>query len=927
MMAVLHADRDQIARFVATLFAYADENTFVSLRAFDQTDRSMPPKLIRAVEINGKMGRLVDEAVAAAEEMANETRPIVFAPPICTFSNPDRARVTDLANGLTLSVEVDEGNIGAAKRRLETLFGPCTVVVESGGEWSDPLTGEIHPKLHLHWRLSEPTRADDDHSRLRQARDLAARLVGADPTGKPVVHPLRWPGSWNRKGAPRLARIVAFSELAEIDLGEALERVEEAIEAAGIEQTGDTRSGTPQAAMGLVKSAMAAIPNPRTEVHYDQWIRLGYAAYRATGGSAEGYVIWDDWSRKSGKYNGTETEAAWKRIRRAVEGSTVPRTIGAGTIFYFAGQAGWERPPPFRFGDDRGTESPLGSALRVGHETPADDDDHDPQEQADGQVIHRRDLLKGVVEKTATDPTAAFASEVLKRLAVLKQEDRAAFETLRSNLKKAGCRVTALDEAIAKENGDVVGRGLTQADILIELTQSAELFHTPDGGGFADLNINGHRETWPIRAKGFRRWLARRFFEATHGAPSSEALQSALNVIEARAHFDAPERMVHVRVGGLDDKLYLDLGDEAWRAVEIDASGWRVIDNPPVRFRRAAGMQPLSTPVSGGSITKLRPFLNVKTDTDFVLVVTWVLAALRDRGPYPVLVLSGEQGSAKSTFCAILRALLDPNTAPLRALPREERDLFIAAINGHVLAFDNVSALPVWISDTLCRLATGGGFAVRQLYTDQDEVLFEATRPVILNGIEDIVSWPDLADRGVFQTLEQIPEEHRRAEKELWATFELERPHILGALLSAVAHGLKRLPETRLEKLPRMADFALWATACETALWPAGTFWSAYCGNRDEAVEGVIDADPIASAVRAVMLTQTEWTGTASDLLGALAVAAGERIAKSKTWPDSPRALSGRLRRAATFLRKVGIEISFGREGRARLARSSSSLP
>ena len=144
------------------------------------------------------------------------------------------------------------------------------------------------------------------------------------------------------------------------------------------------------------------------------------------------------------------------------------------------------------------------------------------------------------------------------------------------------------------------------------------------------------------------------------------------------------------------------------------------------------------------------------------MVVAWALACLRNRGPYPVIVLSGEQGSAKSTFSAILRALLDPNTAPLRALPREDRDLFIAASNGHVLAFDNVSGLPAWISDTLCRLATGGGFAVRQLYTDQDEVLFDAARPVILNGIEDIVTRPDLADRAVFLTLEPIPEERRR---------------------------------------------------------------------------------------------------------------------------------------------------------------------
>jgi len=528
------------------------------------------------------------------------------------------------------------------------------------------------------------------------------------------------------------------------------------------------------------------------------------------------------------------------------------------------------------------------------------------------------DPLVGLVAKTETDPGVPFAPDVLEQLAALKKGDRAAFEGLRAQLKRAGCRVTALDEAIGEVDGQTGGRGPTQADTLIGLAAEAELFHAPDGTGFADLVINGHRETWPIRSGGFRDWLTRRYYEDTGGAPSSEAMVSARGVIQSRARFDAPERAVHLRVGGFDGRLYLDLCDESWRAVEIDPTGWRVIDSPPVRFRRVAGMQPLPMPVTGGSIQTLRAFLNVRSDADFVLVVAWALACVRDRGPYPVMVLSGEQGSAKSTFSSIVRALLDPNTAPLRALPREDRDLFIAATNAHVLAFDNVSGLPAWISDTLCRIATGGGFAVRQLYTDQDEVLFDAARPVILNGIEDIVTRPDLADRAIFLTLEPIPEDRRRPEAELWAALEAERPELLGGLLDAVVEGLRRLPETRLEKLPRMADFALWATACETALWPAGTFWSAYCGNRDDAVEGVIDGDPIAAAVRAFITTRTEWTGTASDLLGALAEAVGERAAKSKGWPDSPRAVAGRLRRAATFLRKVGIEVNFGREGRAR---------
>jgi hypothetical protein len=271
-----------------------------------------------------------------------------------------------------------------------------------------------------------------------------------------------------------------------------------------------------------------------------------------------------------------------------------------------------------------------------------------------------RDPLEGIVEKTATDPGAPFAPDAIEWLRALEKDDRAAFEAMRAQLKKAGCRVIQLDRAIAAKSSDSGGRDPKQADILIGLAQSAELFHSPDSTGFADLDINGHRETWPIRSKGFRRWLARRFYDATEGAPSSEALASALNVIEAKAHFDAPEREVYVRVGGLDGRIYLDLGDETWRAVEIDTTGWRVIDNPPVRFRRAAGMQPLPMPGRGGTIEMLRAFLNVRSNADFVLAVAWALACLRNRGPYPVLVLSGEQGSAKSTFSAIVRAAAGP---------------------------------------------------------------------------------------------------------------------------------------------------------------------------------------------------------------------------------------------------------------------------
>jgi hypothetical protein len=292
--------------------------------------------------------------------------------------------------------------------------------------------------------------------------------------------------------------------------------------------------------------------------------------------------------------------------------------------------------------------------------------------------------------------------------------------------------------------------------------------------------------------------------------------------------------------------------------VKIGPDGWQLVAEAPVRFRRPAGMLALPAPERGGSIETLGVLLNLPDAHDFVLLMSWLLASLRGRPPYPPLVISGEQGSAKTTLAKMLRALADPNAAPVRTVPREERDLFIAANNGHVLAFDNLSELPPWLSDGLCRLASGGAFAARQLYTDQDEVLFAAARPIILNGIEDIVTRPDLGDRALFLTLRPIPERKRQPESQLWRAFESERALLLGALLDAVSHGLRKLSQVRLDQLPRMADFAMWATACETAFWPAGAFVRAFTANRKAAIEHAIDADPVAARVRDIMAEHVE---------------------------------------------------------------------
>jgi len=482
---------------------------------------------------------------------------------------------------------------------------------------------------------------------------------------------------------------------------------------------------------------------------------------------------------------------------------------------------------------------------------------------------------------------------------------------------EAAKRLLGLEEPPAEEEKK---SRKTQSEILVELAlEGANLFHTADNVCYATIQAGGHQETWPIKSTGFRRWLLRRFYQAEGKPPSNQALQDALGVLEAKAQFDGLQWPVYSRVAAKGGNIYLDLGDETWRAVEITPSGWQVVADPPVKFRRARGLLALPVPVKGGSVDELRDFVNAPDETTWRLLVSWLLMALRPTGPYPVLLLQGEQGSAKSTTARVLRALVDPNTAPLRTVPRDERDLVIAANNSWAVAFDNLSGIPVWLSDALCRLATGGGFSTRELWTNDEEAIFNIRRPLILNGIDEVASRQDLLDRSLVLTLPAIPEEKRREETAFWQAFEAARPRILGALLDAAAAGLRNLETVKLDRLPRMADFAKWVTACEEALpWKAGGFLAAYVGNRDEAIELALDSDPVGAAVKALMAEQETWEGTASELLPVLSSYVLESTRRTKAWPATARTLSNRLRRAATFLRQVGINITFGTRGRGR---------
>jgi len=221
----LPVDAAQLVAFFDATCRYAEPGTFLSLRAF--YDDASEVFAVSGHQVPDDLTALHPQIIAMAGRAALAGRPVVFAPPLATFSSLKNATEADLANGLCLSVELDETPT-AARAKLENLLGPATVVVSSGGEWLETETGELHDKLHLHWRLNEPTRSKEDHVRLKEARAMAAELVGGDRSNKPIVHPIRWPGSWHRKGNPRLARIVTLADV-ELDLAESLERLQEAV--------------------------------------------------------------------------------------------------------------------------------------------------------------------------------------------------------------------------------------------------------------------------------------------------------------------------------------------------------------------------------------------------------------------------------------------------------------------------------------------------------------------------------------------------------------------------------------------------------------------------------------------------------------------------------------------------------------------------
>lgn len=488
-------------------------------------------------------------------------------------------------------------------------------------------------------------------------------------------------------------------------------------------------------------------------------------------------------------------------------------------------------------------------------------------------------------------------------------------------MKKARAYVASIEAQMETQQNKQSSKP-SISDLLYDIGTECHLFQN-EGMGYARIHQDGVVRIHKLTSPKFKGYLRNAYRAKYNRNPNSSAVQEAVENLQAKAQEEGREEPVSFRIAEHEGHIYIHLGLNDTKSVDIHPSypgGWQVINDPPVNFIWKKSMRPLPVPVHGGSIEELRPIINCPDDKAWKMIVGWIIGSLKPQGPFPVLIIHGEQGAAKSNLSRICHNLIDPSDAVLRGLPQDIRGLVVSASNAWVLSFDNLSGMRRQFSDAFCRLSTGGALTPRKLYEDDEEFVFQVARPIILNGINNMVKMPDLLNRSILIELPALSSSQRKTEAQITAQFDHVRPRVLGALYTAIAKAIQDHQSINLPAMPRMADFAVWVTAAEEALgWNQGDFIKAYTENQSTGADVAISAYPLAQAIISLMETRTQWEGFAQDLLSDLndLHSVTDEIKNSKNWPKQANAMSNILTTTATILREnKGIDVQSKRSNK-----------
>lgn len=481
------------------------------------------------------------------------------------------------------------------------------------------------------------------------------------------------------------------------------------------------------------------------------------------------------------------------------------------------------------------------------------------------------------------------------------------------------------NENIETENNSLNNTADTKDDnrtspvlaLLIAIEESgAKLFHDQYNDTYIAYYGDGSSVA-KISSKVTKLWLIRYAYTNLKTIPSTDTINRVLQSLSARAYFEGRGYSLDVRSVHNGDDLWYDLGE---RAVRITKKGWRVADDVPLAFKRFPHQKKQVTPMSGGSLKLLLKYVNVKNESDQLLFLVYLVAAFIPNFPHPLLILHGAQGAGKTTPMKLMKELIDPSELGGLSAPKNIEG-FVQTISHHSFMFyDNLSKMPEWFSDALARAATGDSFSKRELYTDDDDVIYRFQKTIALNGINQVVYKSDLLDRSILLNLERISPENRKESQAFWAEFELDRPLILGAIFDVLAKALALYPIVKLDRLPRMADFARWGYAIAEASGYSGeAFIKAYSLNIAVQHDEAIEANPVAQTIIEFMRDCDTWEGTPAELYNILTpIAFRLQISQSRGWPKDAARLGRALTSIAPNLLAKNVELERSR-GKDRL--------
>ena len=450
-------------------------------------------------------------------------------------------------------------------------------------------------------------------------------------------------------------------------------------------------------------------------------------------------------------------------------------------------------------------------------------------------------------------------------------------------------------------------------EVLLDIFDGldAELFHDEVKEAFAAVSVDGHIKAWALDDGEFKTWLCHLFNKKTGELISSSEVRQVIEVLSARAKFDCPEPVsLSVRVAEHEKAFFYDLTDGRGRAVKTTADGWTIEDKPPIMFRRYRHQLAQVEPRRGGDVRKILRHINIRDDYH-ILYLCCLVSCYIPGIPHPIQLYIGEMGAAKTTACVLEKKIIDPSKLESIKLENNQRTLAVNLQQNWFLAFDNVSNINEHTSDALCRAITGIGIQHRKLHTNADDYIFSFQRCLAINGIENVVTRPDLLDRAIFMEVVRIPETERRALADVLSAFEADRADILGGIFDTLSNAMAIYSTIKLEKLPRMADFARWGYAIGEALGGLGdAFLAEYSANRAAQNTEAINADPVAMLIMEFMRERKRWEGLVSELHAKLAEIApnfGVNPRSKKEFPSRSNVFSKRLNGIKSNLEAIGI--------------------